>query len=147
MLSLYRIMAAQNREWESSCKVVLIAVVAVACIAAIPPIAGAVAEAVAQSRGAAAPLRIACRSCGVIEDVREVTLGSTKYSVSTVSGEAVGMFLALLTGKLGTGTANILEVAVRLQDGSIRVFHQARSSAWMPGDRVKIRMGQIRPTS
>jgi hypothetical protein len=140
-------MAAHNREWEASCKVVLIAVVAAACISAIPLITGAVSGAIAQSRGDAAALRFACRSCGVIEDVHEVELGLTAYNVSTVSGEAVALMLGMLTGRLGTAPAKILEVAVRLQDGSVRIFHEAKSSGWMTGDRVKIRMGKISSTS
>jgi hypothetical protein len=139
--------AARNRGSETSCQIVLITLVAVACISAIPPIVGAVAQAIAQSRVEAAPLRFTCRSCGEIEDVHEVTLGITKYKVSTVSGDGIAMLLGLLTGRLGTEPAKILEVAVRLQDGSVRVFHEARSSAWKPGDRVKITMGQIRSVS
>ncbi len=137
-------MAARYREWETSGRTVLIVLLAVACAAAIPPIVGAAVQAAANSRVDKLPLQFTCRSCGVVEDVQEVELGATTYNVSTVSGEAVGMFLAMLTGKLGTQPAIILEVAVRLQDGSLRVFHEASSSAWMPGDRVKIRMGKIR---
>lgn len=140
-------MAARYREWESSSRVALIALAAVACISAIPPIAGVAVQFAANSRVDKAPLQFTCRSCGVIEDVQEVELGATRYSVSTVSGDTIAMVLGLLTGRLGTGTASILEVAVRLQDGTVRVFHEARSSAWRTGDRVTIRMGQIRPTS
>jgi hypothetical protein len=41
----------------------------------------------------------------------------------------------------------VLEVEVRLQDGSLRVFHERASSAWQPGDRVKVAMGRIKPAS
>ena len=66
---------------------------------------------------------------------------------STISGEGFAMFVALLTNKFGNRPANVMEVSVRLQDGSVRVFHEAASSAWHEGDRVKISMGRIKPLS
>ena len=130
-----------------SCQIVLAALVVVACIAGIAPIVDTVAQSLAQSKLDAARAAFACRVCGVVEDVREVTLGSPKHEFSTVSGERFAMFLGLLSGKLGTGPVKIYEVAVRLQDGSTRVLREGTPPAWKPGDRVKVVMGRIEPVS
>jgi len=140
-------MGTRNRELETGCQLSLVALVAVACIAGIPPIFNAVVEGIAQSRIAAMPMRFSCRSCGEVETVHEVTLGGGKREVSTVTGDAVTMFLGLVSGRLGSEPVKVLEVEVRLQDGSLRVFHERASSAWTPGDRVKVSMGRIRPAS
>jgi hypothetical protein len=140
-------MDTRNRDLETGCQLSLVALIVVACIAGIPPIFNTVVEAVAQSRIVASPMRFACRSCGEIEGVREVTLGDTDHEVSTVSGGGIAMLFGLLTGKLGSEPVKVLEVAVRLQDGSVRVFHERASSAWHPGDRVNVSMGRIKPLS
>lgn len=132
---------------EIGAQMALVALVAVACIAGIPPLVDTVARALAQSKADAARVGLACRACGVVEGVREVTLDATKRDVSTVSGEGFAMFLGLLSGKLGTGPVKIHEVAVRLEDGSVRVFREDMASAWKTGDRVKVSMGQIKPVS
>ena len=139
-------MGARNRELESGCHIALITLVVVACFAGIPALVGGITQAVVDARIDAPPMRFACRSCGQVEDVREVTLDTAKHNVSTISGEGVAMFLALLSNKLGSHPVNVKEISVRLQDGSVRVFHEA-TSQWHEGDRVKISMGRIKPLS
>lgn len=72
----------------------LAALVAVALIAGIPPLVDTVAESLVQSKADAALAALACRVCGVVEDVREVKLGAPKHGVSTVSGEGSQCSLA-----------------------------------------------------
>jgi len=140
-------MGMRNRELETGCQLSLIALIVVACVAGIPPLFNAVTQSLAHARIDDAPMRFACRSCGAVEDVRAVTLGGSKHEVSTISGEGFAMFLALLTNKLGNEPANVMQVSVRLQDGSLRVFHEGALSGWHAGDRVKITMGRIKPLS
>ena len=140
-------MDGRNRDMETGCQLSLIALVVVACIVGIPPIVDVVTNSIDQSRIDAASKSFACAACGEIEAVNEVTLGATNHDVSTVSGEGFAMFLGLLSGKLGAGPVKIIEVSVRLQDGSLRVFHEGVASGWHPGDRVKISMGRIKPLS
>ena len=140
-------MGARNRELETGCQLSLVALVAVACFAGIPPLFNFVVDTVAQSRISATPMRFSCQSCGEIETVHEVTLGGGKHNVSTVTGDAFSMVVGLLSGRIGSEPVKVLEVEVRLQDGSVRVFHERTSSAWNPGDRVKVSMGRIKPAS
>lgn len=141
------IMAARHREQDVWSQLVLLALLVVACVAGIPPLVGSVTQLIAQSKPDAPRAGSACRACGIVEEVQEVTLDEAKHNVSTVSGEGFGLFVGLLTGRLGTAPVRIHEVAVRLQDGSVRVFRESRTSAWKTGDRVKITMGQIRQAS
>jgi len=140
-------MTERNRDMESGCQLSLIALVLVACIAGIPPLFNVFVEAIAQSRASAMPVRFSCSSCGEVQAVHEVTLGGGKKNVSTVTGDALAMFVGMLTGGLGSQPVQVLEVEVRLQDGSLRVFHERASAAWHPGDRVKVSMGRIRLAS
>ena len=140
-------MGARNRELETGCQIALISLVVVGFFAGIPPIFESVSRAIVQAKADSVPMRFACRSCGHIEDVREVTLGAANRNVSTISGEGFAMFIALLSNKLGNEPVNVMEVSVKLQDGSVRVFHEGMASAWHPGDRVKITMGRIKPLS
>ena len=140
-------MGTRNRDLETLSQLSLVALIVVACVVGIPPIFNVVVEAVAQSRIMAPPIRFACRSCGEVEDVREVMLGAAKHTGSTVVGDGYAIALSLLTGKLGSEPVKVREVEVRLQDGSVRVFHERMSSAWNPGDRVKVSMGRIKPLS
>jgi len=140
-------MATHNQQQEIGCQIALAALVVVACIAAIPPIVDAVVQSIPQSRVDAAGVAFACRACGVVEDVREVTLGAPTQRVSTITGEGFAMFFGLLTGKLGTGSVKIYEVEVLLQDGSVRVIREGTPPAWKAGDRVKVVTGQIKSMS
>ena len=137
-------MGTRNRDLESGCHIALVTLVVVACFAGISALVGGITQAVVHARIDAPPMRFACRSCGEIEDVRVVTLGVVKHSVSTISGEGFAMFFALMTNKLGKEPVNVKEIAVRLQDGSVRVFHEAVTATWNEGDRVKISMGRIK---
>ncbi len=140
-------MGARNRELETGCHIALVTLVVVACLAGIPALVGGITNAVVHARIDAPPMRFACRSCGEVEGVREVTLGVVKHNVSTISGEGLAMFIALTTDKLTIGPANVREISVRLQDGSVRVFHEPTTARWNEGDRVKISMGRIKPLS
>jgi hypothetical protein len=131
----------RHRQQDAGSEMVLIALVVVACVAGIPPIAEVVVQAFAQSKGGAV---LTCRSCGVVEGVREVTLGDAKDGVSTVSGEGLAMFVALLKGSVGSQPVKVYEVEVLLKDGSTRVIREATPPAWKPGDHVKVVMGQVR---
>jgi hypothetical protein len=133
-------MTMRHRQQDIGAQLVLIALVVVACVAGIPPIA----DVVVQSFSKAEAMR-ACRACGVVEDVREVKLEGAKYGVSTVSGEGLAMFFALLKGKLVNAPVKIYEVEVLLEDGSVRVIRAGSLPAWKPGDHVKVVMGQVKP--
>jgi hypothetical protein len=140
-------MARHNPELEIGCQLALAALVVVACIAGIPPIVDTVVHSLAQSKVDAARATLACGACGVVEYVREVTLGAPKYGVSTISGEGFAMFLGLLRGTLGTDAVKSYEVEVRMQDDSVRVIREATPPAWTPGDRVKVVTGRIKAMS
>src|SRR5512132_2891048 len=138
-------MATRNRKLlDIGSQMVLAGLVVVACIAGIPPLIETVAQAVANSQADAA---LACRNCGVVEDVREASLGTPKYGVSTVSGEGLAMFLGLLSGTVGAGPVKIYEVAVRLQDGSVRVIREGGAPAAKRGDHVRVVTGRVEPIS
>jgi hypothetical protein len=140
-------MDGRNRELESGCHIALITLVVVGCFAGIPALVDGITQAVVHARIDAPPMRFACRSCGEVEYVREVTLDTAKHNVSTISGEGFALFIALMTNKLDNQPVNVKEIAVRLQDGSVRVFHEAATAEWNEGDRVKISMGRIKPLS
>lgn len=137
----------QNQERGFGCRMALAALVVVACVAGIPPLVDSAAGSLAQMQANAARAPFACRVCGVVEDVREVTLGEFKHKVSTVSGEGIAIFLGVLNGNLSNAPIKIYEVAVRLQDGSMRVLREATLPDWLPGDHVKVMAGRIRPNS
>ena len=139
---ILRSVTTRHRQQECGSQIVLIALVVVACVAGIPPLVDVVVQALAQSKADAVR---ACRVCGVVEDVREVTVQGPKYGVSTVHGEGFAMFFALLKGKLAHAPVKVYEVEVRLQDGSVRVIREGTPPAWKPGDHVKVVMGQVRP--
>ncbi len=139
-------MATHNQKREIGCKIALTALVVVACIAGIPPIVDTVVRSLAQSKVGTARA-LACGVCGVVENVREVTLGAPKHEVSTVSGEGFAMFFGLLRGELDTNAVKIYEVEVHLEDGSVRVIRESTRPAWKPGDRVKVVTGRIESVS
>jgi len=130
----------RHRQQDIASNMVLIALLVVACVAGIPPIVDVVVQALAQSK----PDAVACRACGVVEDVREVTLEGANYGFSTVHGEGFAMFFALLKGKLSHAPVKVYEVEVHQQDGSVRVIREGTPPAWKPGDHVKVVMGQVR---
>jgi len=140
-------MARIDHDADLGGQVLLAALLTVACIVGIPPIVETVAQSIAQAKSDAARAGLACRACGVVEDVRELTLGAARYGVSTVSGDGIAMLFALLSGKLRTDAMRLYEVEVRLQDGSVRVIREATPPAWKQGDHVKVVMGRIKLAS
>src|SRR5258708_7267637 len=115
----------RHRQQDSISESLLLALLAVACVAGASPLAEGLARALAPSIVAARE----CRTCGVVEEVREVTLNHAKHGVSTVTGEAFAMLLSL-RGKLGAAPAHVYEVEVLLQDGSVRVIREGSLPAW-----------------
>lgn len=89
-----------------------------------------------------------CRSCGVVEQVRELDPAVSRHEFSTVAGggvEGIAVILGALGGKFRLDQSPIYEVAVRMQDGSVRVLRTAMPPACKPGDRVRVVMGRIAP--
>ena len=108
-----------------------------------------------------APSGAACADCGVIESTREVTSKGEGSGIGAVGGAVVG---GLLGNQVGSGRGNTVataigavggavagnevekrvktnksyDVTVRLDDGSSRVIHEAKPTAWRTGDHVKI---------
>ena len=141
-------MAARCRQQEIGAQWALAALIAVAFVTGLPPLVEVVTQSIAQAGVDARKLAgLECGVCGMVKDVREVTLGSFKNDVSTVSGDALSMFVGLLSGKLGAGPVTIYEVEVRLQDGSTRVLREGTLPDWKSGDQVKVVTGQIKPAS
>jgi hypothetical protein len=128
-------------------QVLLAVLLTVACIIGIPPLVETVVQSIAQSKSDALRTGLGCKACGVVEDVRELTQGVAKHGVSTVAGDGMAMFFALLSGKLRTDAMKLYEVEVRLQDGSVRVIREATPPDWKQGDRVKVVMGRIKLAS
>ena len=125
---------------------------------------GAPAEArpVAERRVPAAT----CRSCGVVESVRTVTVRGQGSGVGAAGGAIVG---GLLGNQVGSGSGRDLatvagavggavvgnqvegnmkatksyDVTVRMNNGASRTIHTT-SANWQEGDRVRIVNGQLR---
>jgi hypothetical protein len=132
----------QCRQQDIASNMVLIALVVVACVAGIPPIVDVLVQAYAQSK---ANTVYACRACGVVEGVREVTLDSARYGNSSISGKGFAMLFALLKGTLPDAPVTVYDVEVLLQDGSVRVVREGTPPAWKPGDQVRVVTGKVRP--
>jgi len=115
---------------------------------------------VAQNKMQAAPAKVVCSQCGVVESVTERTQRGEGSGVGAVGGAVVGGLLgnqigggsgkdvATVVGALGGGyvgnevekrvkSTKYYEVRVRFEDGSTSVFKEATQS-WRPGDRVKV---------
>jgi hypothetical protein len=128
------------------------AVLSLGCLAALGAMTGQNGPAPGKSRfAAAATLPAKCRSCGVVEGVREIDGGAPKYGVSTVSGgrdQMIVMLLSTLSGTPSTSSqSKIYEVSVRMDNGAIRAVRDWRVPEWKPGDRVKIVKGQVESLS
>ena len=114
----------------------------------------------------AAPVRIICSECGVIESVREITKEGQGSGVGAVGGAVLGGVLghqvgggrgrdlATVLGALGGGlagnqveknakTATEYRITVRFEDGTTRLFPSATPPTWRPGDKVKVLNGVI----
>lgn len=107
-----------------------------------------------------------CKSCGVIESVREVSTRAQGTGVGAGVGAVVGGLLgnqiggghgrqlATVAGAVGGGVVgNQVEgnlratrsytIQVRMDDGSRRTFHRS-SPGWQPGQRVRVVKGDLR---
>lgn len=108
-----------------------------------------------------------CNDCGVIESVNEIDTKGQGSGVGAAGGAVVGGLLgnqvgnghgrqlATIAGAIGGALAgNQIEgqvkatksydISVRLNDGSLRTFHQASVPAWRSGDHVRVVDGSLR---
>lgn len=145
------LMVARNREHEIGCQVSLAAMIVVAIIVGLPPMVDVAAGALERFRTAkVSGVGLGCNICGIVEYVREVIPTVRTHEVSTVAGDGslgIAVLLGALSGKMAVGSAKIYEVAVYMQDGSVRVLQSSTPPAWRPGDRVKVVMGRVKPAS
>ena len=108
-----------------------------------------------------------CGNCGNIESIRQITTRAQGSGVGAAGGAILG---GLLGNQVGSGNGRQLatvagavggavmgnqvegnmkanhsyEIRVRLDDGSLRTFHQHNAPAWRSGDRVRIVKGALR---
>ena len=108
-----------------------------------------------------------CSDCGVIDAINEVDTRGQGSGVGVAGGAVVGGLLgnqvgggrgrelATIAGAIGGAVAgNQIEgnirtthsynISVRLNDGSLRAFHQSERPSWHTGDHVRIVDGSIR---
>ena len=139
-----------KRDPQTASLVLLAALIAAAFVAGFPPIADAVTESMQRSQfSAAARAGPVCKVCGIVEQVREIR-PAPRHDISTVTGggtEGIAVLLGALSGRFTTHAATVYEVAVRLQDGSLRVLQSGTPPLWKPGDHVKVVMGRVEPMS
>jgi outer membrane lipoprotein SlyB len=109
-----------------------------------------------------------CGSCGNIESIRTITQRAQGSGVGAGAGAVLG---GLLGNQVGSGNGRSLatvagavggavvgnqvegnmkattsyEIRVRLDDGTLRTFHQHSAPAWRTGERVRIVKGSLRP--
>ena len=107
-----------------------------------------------------------CANCGNVESIREITTRARGSGVGAGAGAILG---GLLGNQVGSGRGRSLatvagavggavmgnqvegnmhayhsyEIRVRLDDGSLRTFHQRSVPAWRTGDRVRIVKGTL----
>jgi outer membrane lipoprotein SlyB len=108
-----------------------------------------------------------CGNCGNIESVRAIKQRAQGSGVGAAGGAILG---GLLGNQIGGGTGRQLatvagavggavvgnqvegnmkattsyEIRVRLDDGTLRTFHQSSQPQWRSGDRVRIVKGHLR---
>jgi outer membrane lipoprotein SlyB len=108
-----------------------------------------------------------CGTCGNIESIRTITTRARGSGVGAGAGAVLG---GLLGNQIGSGNGRSLatvagavggavmgnqvegnmkattsyEIRVRLDDGTLRTFHQHSAPAWRSGDRVRIVKGSLR---
>lgn len=115
---------------------------------------------------APAPIAAACRDCGIIEAVREVSKEPDGSGVGAIAGGVLGGVLgnqvgqgrgrdlATVVGLIGGAVAGNqiekaqkrvvqYEVVVRFEDGTSRVFAQDTQPAWRSGDRIRVENGLL----
>lgn len=109
-----------------------------------------------------------CPDCGVVDNVRPVTVKGQGSGVGVVAGGVLGGVLGRQVGN-GTGrdlatiigavaggyagneieksqrAATRYEVSVRMEDGSIQTITEPTSPAWAIGQKVRLVNGQILP--
>jgi outer membrane lipoprotein SlyB len=109
-----------------------------------------------------------CANCGNIESVRTITTRAHGSGLGAAGGAVLG---GLLGNQVGSGSGRQLatvagavggavvgnqvegnmkathsyEIRVRLDDGTLRTFHQSNPPAWRTGERVRIVKGHLRP--
>jgi outer membrane lipoprotein SlyB len=107
-----------------------------------------------------------CSNCGNVESIREITSRARGSGVGAGAGAILG---GLLGNQIGSGRGRSLatvagavggavmgnqvegnmhayhsyEIRVRLDDGTLRTFHQRSVPAWRNGDRVRIVKGTL----
>jgi outer membrane lipoprotein SlyB len=108
-----------------------------------------------------------CSNCGNVESVRTITTRAQGSGVGAAGGAILG---GLLGNQIGSGHGRQLatvagavggavmgnqvegnmkashsyEIRVRLDDGTLRTFHQRSAPQWRTGDRVRIVKGSLR---
>ncbi|CAH0305741.1 Outer membrane lipoprotein SlyB [Massilia sp. Bi118] len=108
-----------------------------------------------------------CGNCGNVESIRQITTRAQGSGVGAAGGAILG---GLLGNQVGSGHGRQLatvagavggavmgnqvegnmkashsyEIRVRLDDGTLRTFHQQSAPAWRTGDRVRIVKGALR---
>jgi len=108
-----------------------------------------------------------CASCGNIESIRTITTRARGSGVGAGAGAVLG---GLLGHQIGGGNGRNLatvagavggavvgnqvegnmhattsyEIRVRLDDGTLRTFHQSAQPSWRTGERVRIVKGHLR---
>ena len=108
-----------------------------------------------------------CNNCGVVEAVNEIETRGEGSGVGAVGGALVGGLLgnqvgggngrklATVAGAIGGAVAgNQIEgrvksnksydITVRMNDGSVRKFHQTEQPSWHQGDDVRVVDGGLR---
>jgi outer membrane lipoprotein SlyB len=121
-----------------------------------------------------APARVAqedssrwCGTCGNVESIRQITTRAQGSGVGAAGGAILG---GLLGNQVGSGHGRQLatvagavggavmgnqvegnmkanhsyEIRVRLDDGTLRTFHQQSAPQWRTGDRVRVVKGSLR---
>lgn len=108
-----------------------------------------------------------CGSCGNVESVRTITTRARGSGVGAAGGAILGGLLgnqiggghgrqlATVAGAMGGAVVgnqvegnmhatHSYEIRVRLDDGTLRTFHQHSAPRWRSGDRVRIVKGSLR---
>jgi outer membrane lipoprotein SlyB len=107
-----------------------------------------------------------CSNCGNIESIRTITTRARGSGLGAAGGAVLG---GLLGNQIGGGTGRQVatvagavggavmgnqvegnmrathsyEIRVRLDDGTLRTFHQSSPPAWHTGERVRIVKGRL----
>lgn len=109
-----------------------------------------------------------CSNCGNIESIRTITSRARGSGLGAAGGAVLGGLLghqvgggngrslATVAGAVGGAVlgnqvegnmhaVHSYEIRVRLDDGTLRTFHQSNPPAWHEGERVRIVKGHLRP--